>query len=459
MTQFLNFIKKYLIFILLFLYALFHHVSSSEFWPITISKTWLDFSNFEYSLLQKPLFSLFLSLFHLLPLSDIQHLLLVKAIFSVFGAFSIWLFVKVLLTLSGNKNLLLYQNLLSLLVVTISPIFLDNFFRIRTDQLSFLFFVGFIYFNYKADFTKSLVLLLFLSLISIKGLIFVAPGLYLLYSSHHLKIKQLKKLHLYYIISGFLALILWFINLNAGSLSYLKETYSSMNFPNYDLKKYFITEIFYIIGSVLISLYLIYKNNLQFKKYAYISLYFLVLIIILPQSYSFYIASLSPFVELPIILFILSHTKLNMRNKLIILYSPALYLIPLVIFNQLVINYNSFNEQYKFISQISPIIGENDLTYLDGMGILPKQKLVHCFVSPDDYSSNLNCLSTLQNHNVDSVIVTSRLFTLGEPIFKSIESGYEQILPNFWIKKERLTLPILQKKNLESPSALPILIF
>lgn len=452
-------LKRNFILIPLFLYGFFHHISASEFWPVTISKTWLNPEHFEYSLLQKPLFGLLLSLFHLLPLDDVQHLYTVKALFSALGVLSIWAYVRTLTTLAEIKISDLYSNLLILVVVLISPNFLNNFFNIRTDQVSFLLFLYFIYFNYKHEFIKSFLFLLLIPLVSIKGVVFIIPGIYLLYSNSQYTLKKIRTLHKFYFISGFTAAVIWLINLNGPSLTYLINTYYSMSFPNPNLQNYLRFEFLYIIASLLVSFYVLFINDIKLKKYAYTSLYFTIMIFILPQSYPYYIASLSHLIYLPLFVFILRRQNPSMFKKLVLIAVQLLYVLGTIFFTKINLNYNSNHDQISFIQSSSRIIEKNNLSYIDGVGILPRQKFTACFVSPDDDFSNTNCFNQIFNLSADAVIITNRIFLLGEQIFTYIEPAYEQILPNFWIRKDKINSDILKVKNLNPTTNLPITIF
>lgn len=410
-------------------------------------------------MLQKPLFTLFLSLFHLLPLSDFAHILLCKAVFASLGVAGLYIFIKFVVKLTGMELTNFQKSLLAIILTLASPSILDNFFSIRTDQVCFLIFGLFLIFNLqKKKWLLSLAMIVLLPLIGVKEFVFVLPALFILSARDIDKFKNLKTLYKFYVVAALAASFVWVIGLNIPALSYLAETYKLSDFPNVSLKN-FLTSDFLLLISTLGSCFLIFKleHLAAFRLYAACSLYFLISCFLLPQSYSFYIASLAPFIYLPIFIILFKTTLFSYRQKLSFITLQIMAVMLFRIYNNQNF-YNPIYSQLRFIKAVAPILENNNLSYTDGMGVFPRQNFSRCFISPDDTGANSNCLKQIIEKRSDAVIVTGRLFYLGEIVFKSIEIDYEQILPNVWIKKEKINSEIEAKKDLLF-SVLPLVIF
>ena len=446
---------KYVVYLGITIYGLFYHISSSEFWPITISKAWLNFDNFEYSLLQKPLFGLFLSLFHFFPIDDITHIYVVKLIFALMGTFGIVIYVKLIIEISGFKVPTKFKNIfeciLLLVLLALSPVLLHNFFRIRTDQVTFLLFSLAVLFNYRKQLLKSMFFLTLIPLVSIKGCVFIIPAFFIFFPNLKKFFFQIRSLHKYYLIASVLGLFIWLINLNFPAISYLFETYKSMEFPNPSLKQYLVSEFILIFISLAVSVYLLYKKDTLLKSYAQSALSLFFLITLLPQSYPFYIASLAPFLYLPMFIVLIKSLIINSTKKIVFIFIQASFALGITFYSADF--YTSMNKQIDYIKKVSQLIETNNLTYLDGMGILPRQKFIRCFVSPNDDIANGFCLNNVNLGTPDAIIVTQRLAYFGPALFELIKKNYTQVLPNLWIKTSFTSL--VSKENIDLWSIAP----
>lgn len=452
MSRFFLVLKNYSLFSLLFIYGVFFHISSSEFWPITISKTWFMPDHFEHSMMQKPLFTFCLSLFHLLPVSSVVHLLLVKAFFSVIGVISLYYFFKVSAQLIRKNDSFFEISLWTLTLCLLSPVILENFFRVRSDQVCFLFYILFIYFENKKWLTKALVSLVLMLAVSAKGSVFLPPALMILFLNT--EVRAYIKKHAYLSVLAALGTVIWFINFNISSLTYLLNTVNNFEFNNIYLQRYWHNELILITISAISCLIVFLKKQFaEYRKYAAGAIYFLILVFIYPQSYPYFIASLVPFVYM-IPVFVLSKIpkKIFIIVALIIVqglwfltdYSQkALYL------------YNPSQNQLRYISAAEIIIKDNHLTYLDGMGILPQSKFAPCYISPEDDIANKNCINLINSKQPEVVITTQRLSYVYNEVAGTLSTNYTQILPNFLIRSD-----VVLNKKVEAVSLPPpLLIF
>lgn len=439
---------NYLIYSCIIIYGLFYHISSSEFWPITISKTWLNSINFEYSLLQKPLFGFFLSLFHLLPLDDLFHIYLVKFVFSFIGLLGLLFFIKFLIEISDiksiNQHTKISEGILLILLLGLSPVLLHNFFRIRTDQITFLFFSLVLLFNHRKQFFKSVFFLGLIPLISIKSYIFLIPVFFIVLPNYKIYFNRLKIVHKYYLFFAFIGVLIWVMSLNISALTYLADTFKTMDFPNKYLKKYLFLEIMPIFASLFSVIYIFLKKDTALKPYAIASIITFMLILLIPQSYPFYIASLAPIFYIPLFILLLKTVKLDTRKKIFLLGAQILTVVFISLYFKYDF-YHSLNIQMDYIKKAGKIISKNNLSYLDGTGILPRQNFIPCFISPDDENANNACLNNIKTNNADVVIVTHRLSFLGTDLFVELEKNYIQLRPSFWIKNAYKS-PYLESK-------------
>lgn len=440
-------IKNYLlpafVFLALLIYGTIYHISSSEFWPITISKTWWTPSAFELSQLQKPLFTLLLATLHLLPLGDVAHLYAAKILFSALGALSLFYYIKNV-GLVAKVSLTPYMEAILLCTLLLfSPVILHNFFRIRSDQLTFLFAMLALYNNFKGRTLISLVFYLLIPLISIKGIIMLIPLFFIIVAPCFYRFRTLstvRKIQLSLIIA---ACLIWPLAINLSSLTYLYDTYLTSDFPNMYLQEYLQQEFLLITFSFLtcISASLYLHTPFKPKAYTFICISSFLLILLIPQSYPYFIASLAPLVYLPAFALLLSLIfKSNPRIRYTLLLLIALQ-FGTVLYTSLkhdspFIRTNT--DQIVFIKKASVLMSSYDkLNYIDGMGILPRQRFLNCFVSPDDDNANNSCRLKLESDPLpDVMIITTRFAYLGNEVFSIASKNYTQVLPNFWLHRK-----------------------
>lgn len=437
---------RFVVYVGLVCYGLFYHISSSEFWPITISKTWFSSDPFESSLLQKPFFGLFLAFFHALPLNDVLHLVAVKLAFALIGLAGLIYFVRAAIEISGRKFTEQYELLLLVLLLLMSPTLLHNFFRIRTDQVSFLFFSLALLFSARKQYLKALTCWIMLPLIGIKSFVFFLPAIILFYPELKAYSKQLPKTKQILLSLSCIAVLVWAINLNIPAIGYLADTFSSMEFPNVYLRKFLTTEALIVTCTLIASGFAIFRN--EGRRIALAGLSCFAIILILPQSYPYFIASLLPIFYLPLFLKLLKPD--GDKKYQIILPTVQILVVFILVGLKHIGYYNSNAAQLEYIGRAIEVIDKHNLTYIDGTGILPNQKFIPCFISPDDEAANSSCSSFLAQKIPDVVIATSRLNYLGTDLYKTIESEYSQIIPGFWLKNKYKSLVLENTTDLSA---------
>ncbi|MGZ3726643.1 MAG: hypothetical protein ACXWQQ_12620 [Pseudobdellovibrio sp.] len=447
---------KYLGILVLIYVGMFSRFTSSEFWPITISKTWFNFPNYEHSMVQKPLLTIGLSLIHLLPLNDTVHLVFVKVLFSAIGAFGVLYLVNYILLVAGKeseKEKVIYFNLITLAAVFISPTFFSNFFSVRSDQVAFSLFAIFLYMTENKKMKTGLVSLLLIPLFGIKEIIFIPVGLAYFYFTFRDRFS--KKFKLYSFLAG-LGILFWAVALNIPYAYYFYSAYDDVNYwYRFTILNSQLESIF-AAAALAVMIYAFKSNSTKLIKVSLISLYFILIYMVIPQAFAFFVGSIILFIYLPIFTLLASVEKKQVKT-LGLISLTAVSILGYRLYNDQYRLYSVF-PQYRFIHAASNLIQSNHFQYLDGVGILPKQNFYHCFVSPSDLAANNGCLNT--PHNPDVIIITNRLSFLGDAIFKKVEPQYTQIYPNLWVLNEKMNDELRSLINLNNSTLpLPIVIF
>jgi hypothetical protein len=419
---------------------------------------WLNFQQFETSLLQKPVFTLFLGLFHLLPLNDFYHIYFVKFVFSFLGVQSLILFQRYCRNSFQTKSTLLFV----FLFVILSPFFLNNFFRIRSDQFGLFLFILALYFQSEKKARAMLITLCVLPIVSVKSFIFFIPGLFLFKESLSAFTQQKSRRFKFYFLLTSLSLLVWVISSNVSSFYYYLETWKSRSDYSFFLLDYFKVEWPLLLLSLLANIY--FLKIRKFRNQVTASFTSFLVLFLVPQSLPFFIASLTLLIYLPGFILLDSLAKnqkrLLLQNGVLIIFSIfQLVNLGYRLQNPEISIYSSNLDQLKYIQKVSPIVEKNNLTYLDGAGILPRANFNPCFISPDDLVANESCKTKLNNLEADAVIITQRLSFLGDFVYKTVaEGGYTQVKPNFWVKNKFLSAISPEEFDLQA-GPIPVFIF
>lgn len=453
--------------LILVIYGIAYHISSSEFWPITVSKTWWTPSAFELSQLQKPLFTLLLATLHLLPLGDVTHLYLAKILFSLLGALSLYYYVKNTSLIAKVDLSPRIEAILLVILVALSPVILHNFFRIRSDQLTFLFAMLAVHSALKKRPLKSLLTTLLIPLISIKSILLLLPLSFILWPHFRKYFGNISKIWKLNVVLAMSAALAWIIGMNLSSLLYLLDSYNSA-YPSLYLQNYVHQEFSWILLSVIAIVFSFVKMHADLRPFSAAAIASVLLILIIPQSHPYYIATLAPFLYWPLIIFVSRqlYSERSAHSKRH--YATALVMLSIFQFSVLAYSgqqnrlswIHRNNEQFVYINKASALFEKHpDWNYLDGMGILPTRRFIRCFVSPYDDQSNNSCRQSLHsNPEPDVIIITQRLSSLGNDIFQQVESDYIQMIPNFWVhKRHQAEISDRDIELLNIP--LPVLIF
>lgn len=423
----------------LFLNGINSFISSSEYWSIYLSQKLFVFDHTWASVNLKPLFHLILSSIYLLNLNDFYHIYATKILFSLNGIFQFFLIYKILMNFQRNQIL----NFFLTLLLFSSPLFLANYDRIRSDQLVLTFFLIFILVSMiqlKHKLGIQLALVVVFPLIAFKHFYLSLLALFFFkkteVSNFFIKIKSTQKL-IFFLST--LALILWLFYFAAPAASYFLASFETAANYFYNVFIWIKTEWIYIYLSLFPFFVKDFRNELHQKnlgKLVYVQLGVIILLLLFPQKTNFFIAGLIPIFYLSALCFLNFLYNNRLFSKGIILVGViSLSAFSIYLSRKTSHLFTLNNPQLIAIDRMSTIITKNKLTYLDGVGVLPKADNLGCFVSPDDEISNRTCIELIRSKTPDVIIVTNRLMNLPFDFQSLTELDYEAIGPNFFIRK------------------------
>ena len=425
-------------FVALFLFGQQAFITTSEFWPVTASRHLFDFSPNSLSLFFKPIFSTILFVFHLFPLTDTQHLQWVKSLFALNGALQIILLYLIFSYLSAGKK---WLSIVLTVLFSISPYYLTNIYRIRSDQLALTAFFVFIWINvrhFKFSSPWNILFLVLFPLIGFKHVYFSLLALCLIdikkaYAAT-LSGFRYEKFYFWMLIMG---LFVWTTNLGIKALPYLLNTFGTSGGDDFYkiLKLNFLIIIVGTVGFLSASFRRYLKGHQQFNS-IYMIILLLVILSLHPQKFDFFIASLIPvFFITGGLLLIYLYERRRKLTTIILIFAFLFQLASLIEAQRYFPLYSTDRTQLKTIGRIGETIAKHRLSYLDGVGLLPRQKNLGCFISPDDFVSNSACLNQIAKGIPDAIIVNPRLLSEMKSSELIDKSGYEEIGPNFHVKK------------------------
>ncbi len=432
---------KYSLLVFLMAWSMTYYIHSSELWSVYISKNTFNFDFFS-SISIKPLFHFVLYLFHQLPLSDVQHLYLVKFFFSLIAVLQFFLLTEIFKrSLPENDSSKKLKQILFSLFIFSSLIYLQNFFRIRTDQVCITLFLFFIHSHQKKrmPFYTQLIFIGLYPLIGLKGFIFsLLHGLHLI-TIYKKNIFQ-KKYVLFQILT-LTAILIWTINISWAGVLYFISTTQNFSDSVSVFFAWFKADFFLIMTSFVSIFNLNYQS--QFEKKVNINLSLmttasLILIFLFPQKHSYFIASFVPLFLLNSSTFINYLFEKYMRTK----NQKIIFITTIIVFisyqYSLYIKQNPYRSnayQMQFINYAASLISLNNLSYIDGFGALPRAKNLNCFVSPSDDFTNKTCLDLVASGQPDVVILTQRLMWLIGPT-ENLKQHYKDVGYNIFVKKD-----------------------
>ncbi len=439
-------------------------ITSSEFWLIYASKNLIYFNSDWVSLFMKPLFNTLLFTFHLVPLSDASHIQLVKLFFAINGALQFVILYKILDRVIADKDWIALP-LTWLLLLT--PYYLTHYFSVRSDQLALTVFLYFIFVNittYKFSSAWNILIIILFPMIGFKHIYFSALALVLIQYrktfSFFLVSTKNEKFYLFLLLAG---VVIWVANLAIKSFGYFLSSFQSFKSSSFEIIQLAQIEFLFLLLSSLCFLSADFREFLRrnhLKKWSWMQLLVIIIVLIHPQKFNFFIASLTPIFYLSGAFFLIF--VMEKRARLFKFFFPAVIAIQVGLLFYAANFFPLFttnSSQLVTIKKIAHVLQGSHFSYLDGMGALPRQINTGCFVSPDDFQSNEACVTQIKRSIPDSVIMTNRLMSLNFEPSLLLEAGYTEIGPNFFIKNSLVE----NIKSRQSPADLnwppPVIVF
>lgn len=425
---------------LLFLNGINSFISSSEFWSIYLSQKIFSMEIGWQSVYLKPIFHGLLATVYLLNLNDFYHIVATKVLFALNGLLQFILIFRILSYFFKKP----WTNLGLTIFLFCSPLLLGNYDRVRSDQLALTIFLFFALMTLIPSKNKPFLLislLIALPLVAFKHIYFSVLGFLLLDKKPFvLYFNTLSIVRKFLLLLGFLAMVIWGTLIAIPAIIYFINSMNNYRSGLQNLYFWGRTEWFYLYIALLplaFRDFRIYLKKLNFQKLLWIQYVVILILLIHPQRFNFFIASFIPVLYLPALFFVhyLIEEKIApahwIFSVLVCLGSFSLYLAHK---ESHVFTFN--NPQLVAIDRISNIVTANHLSYLDGMGLLPKGNNVGCFVSPEDDFSNQSCINAIKDKKADAIIVTNRLMSLNFDFNKLEEYDYISVGPNFYIRKD-----------------------
>ncbi len=429
-----------------------HFISHSEFWSIAISKI-LGHPNAAANN-YKFLFYLPLKLFYVFPLSNVEHIQMVRLFF---GGMAFACFFLFLLNIRAMDKKPLNWMIFGIFLLSFQ-IYFYNSFRIRADLIS-NFFIIMAYTLINRDilnnrpfktFDLKILILCSLAFLSTPKSIYMISTIiiyraYLYYKSP----SDLLKLSLNFIFSAFLP-ISFFLVVNevlfrtgvfndSPYLLALRYHFNSMEsiFSSNLWNEVYISLKLNLLNWILIFMGLIYflkhEKNMGKLLKGQIVLFLLVLFVLIihPEKWSYFIAQLIPFLSLPF-LFTLRLMD-NPFKKLAVIscvFLSIFSLTPLSTF------YRSNSKQMEVIKELEKIVkSEPSENYFDSMGLLPREKSLLVFLGPNDPESRLHALAALYEKPPGFIFMTTKVRKIDSKIHKFLLKKYRAYKPDVWIHK------------------------
>ena len=433
-----------LITILLFLsfWSVTYYIHSSELWSVYISKNLFD-PMFIKSVSMKPLLNLFLFLFHLFPLTNIEHLIAVKIFFGLFGIIQFYLLWKIFLysTPPSFKKWSVFLILAFALFLFSSETYLQNFFRIRSDQICVSLFLCFVYLNlqHRIPLKFHFLFIGLYPLIALKGLLF--SSLHLIHLALKNKAKPLGEKNVFLYTLALCAALITTVNFSWNGVLYLISTFDNFSESLSALKTWAKADAVIITLSLVTIFHLNYQRYIKEKikiNLSLLSIISLIVVFLFPQKHTYFIASFIPIFALT------AATYICYLYDQVIKAKKYIYAFTFVLLFLLVFKYQHYYQnnpyrsnlaEYTFIKYISEIISRNNLSYIDGFGALPRSNNLNCFVSPNDEIANQFCVEQLNQAKPDLVILTARLMNL-VGTQENLKKYYQDVGYNIFINKD-----------------------
>ncbi len=444
-----SFILSFPVFIYL---SLNYYISHSELWAIASARLLGETSGEALVLYYKLIFYSFLKIFYGFELGNIHHIKFSRLFFGFLASLNLSLFITNIFWLTKSFR----SSFLYLFFLMTAQIYICHVFRVRADVVS-TFFILLLYtrinYNYlhnsQGRLFKPLDFFLFIfAFLSTPKSIFLLTAVIVYSLFLNIKNQSRTELLLSLLIHLFFPvgiILTTFSLLNSAqillanpyslALQYqintMSDFFSSGNWSHIllSLKINFMHYVF-IIWGLLIYLWRPQSEKNHFKDTQVIlTLLALLMTLIQTEKWPYFLASMLPFMGLPLIFFLDRYKKpfQSIIFSLVIIITPLLMTIPQTLFPH-------NREQLKAISELEKLfklLPEGN--YFDSVGILPRYPSGLWFLGPSDPQSRAYTLEHLKNNSPDFIFYTTKV-NLGAPeIISFLYENYFQKQGDIWI--------------------------
>lgn len=440
--------------ILLTYQSIHNFISHSELWAIASGRIFGNGTSESTILYVKPLFYFILNLPYKFDLGNSEHIKVSRFLFGLIG-FSIlfiWYLISLVITRSRRTSIFYSIFLLSFHLIAY------NIFRVRADIMA-CFFGSLVVFQAlkmrqaptlgNLDWIKLLTLFCAIFLCTPKGITIILP--LLTFSYFCTKRTPSKSPHL--IWSALLAASpLLTVGLVIASIfptvGYVYDPYSVALiyfgstlelFTKLSSWEAFLTSLkinFLQYLLILWSLIELTKKRSQSKRafpLVALSGSSLTLMLLFPEKWEYYLASVIPFVASPSIFLIdkIIKTKKGMFTFL------AASIIPLIMTS--FANWHVPNKtQFEYIEDFDELnLSFEDPEYFDSLGLLPRAPSILMYVGPNDHEGNVESFEKVKRRRPTFIVYSEKISHARELFQEYLLHEYESVFPGVFIDKEK----------------------
>lgn len=431
-------------------------LENSELWSIMHSQLFGQLNHDSGALYFKPAFNFILRLLYFFDLDNRQHVMLARFVFSMAGVGLV-----VCYYLFSSK---LYPNwqdrALAIFLLFASPVFTNNFYKVRSDILAAFFgFLLLLRLEKRADQISIRILqfdvvilacLLFLSTPKAIYLLIISAFFIWIRASQSSVFLRLRFLFIHFLLPPtfiiFAALIAIGDNIDdpyATAILYFfnsqKEFWHlSGNWSNVvTLLKQTPLQFACVLG--LILAYLLkgreYRARSMFIPFTALPI---AIIVWHAEKYPFFLAHLLPFLILPIpSLFILAKNRASTLRVVLLVSVLTHAIFGINRHNYYYSNKDQLTGQ-ELASQTVKLF--NDPLIFDATGILPRNRNVFGFAGPNDLGSKVFTLQKIELLEPDVIFFTAKFEYLTPDIYGVLARSYREVAPDIWFHKKHAGL-------------------
>lgn len=424
--------------------ALTSHISTSEFWPLTISKELWNFDTPEYSVYFKPSFYLIYSFLHMIPLSNETHVLFGRVLMGIVSIGSFYCLFRIFELVFGStqkRNIFFIVGLLAF-----SPLMFSHLIKIRSDHYSLFFTLLLIFASLKFPPPwpgKHLLLFVGLHYLVLSatpraifhdlvGLTFIIPFYW-----NRLKINADTRRQFLLVFGGPLlsmAVIFFPIGSALGTqiFIYIRNTYATGSGYWFHFWGWLQREP--LLASMIVA------GAIQFLRHAKNQWYLFFPAVVAFLSFAaadlktpYLLASLLPFFLFPLA-GALAMRPLSTRKLLAFFF---LLLGSHALFTARLDWWSSNRHQIEIIRKVSAFLGEHPMyTYFDGLGLLPRSNQLIAYLGPDDDVALEGARRKVLSQKPSVILYNQRMIFLGESYKDYLFKNYRQIAPNLYLRND-----------------------